>query len=159
MGACNDVLETSAGLTTTRGEEMGLESKGIPSPDVVTTEGGHKGGQCPLIEVLGDHGRIASLTVGRSKGRVTAVGGGTVCPLTIIPSLVEGRMEGGNCLQEHWWTAGDECCLPQCQPETLYLTGEGGLFEDGTTGEADEGKGSGAGGRICILDLKPSISS
>ena len=150
---------------------MALESKGIPSPDVVTAEGGHKGGQCPSIEVLGDHGWIASSTAGGSEGRATAVGGGTVCPLTIIPSLVGvrvgggqdggqeslpdmlgacvdcasstaggstglttivggrvwtstsipsfaiiaggGRMEGCNCLQEHWWTMGDECCLPQ----------------------------------------------
>ena len=55
MEAGNDVLETSVGLTMMRGEEMALESKGIPSPDMVTMEGGNKEGQCPSIEVLGDH--------------------------------------------------------------------------------------------------------
>ena len=50
------------------------------------------------------------------------------------------------------------CLEPVSTPDSVPDWGGGGLFEEGTTGEADEGKGSGAGGRICILDLKPSIS-
>ena len=51
------------------------------------------------------------------------------------------------------------CLEPVSTQDSVPDWGGGGLFEEGTTGEADEGEGSGAGGRICILDLKPSISS
>ena len=122
MGAGLDVSETPTGLTTMTGRGTACTSTTIPSCVELTMGGGQEGGQYSLTALLGDGGEgssgviivgggqgrgqyslptvgdhtdSASLTVGDSAGLTRMVGGGTVCPSTVVSFVVREMVGGG----------------------------------------------------------------
>ena len=93
-------IPSCVGLTAGGGQEGGRYSStallgdgGEGSSGVITVGGGQGRGQYSPPTV-GDHTESASLTAGDSVGLTTMVGGGIVCPSTVV-SFVIGEMVGG----------------------------------------------------------------